>query len=328
MVGVLRRDGFTLGAWRVEPRRNRIVSAEQERGLDPRLIDVLVQLAARPGDVITREELLETVWEGVFVSENTLSQVILPPATRAGRRLAPATLHRDDRQVGLPAGRSGSLERRHRAASRRVGAERLGAAVGCRPDGGTPADLAPATPAPAIAPEPAPDEIPPVATPSPAQGCRGPTRSSRANQVRLLVVASIALAAVLGWVFRDALAPATIAPPVIVPESTLVGRQFEPVLSPAGDRLVFAWRGPNEDAPFDLWTQSIGGDAPTRITETPADFERLPAWSSDGQSVTYLRANPQEQVCGFYRSPVAAPPWKGDARSRRGSRPPCAPPCR
>ncbi len=76
LEGVLRRDGFVLGDWRVEPRRNRIVAGEQERSLDPRQIDVLVALALQPGNVLTREELLARVWGDTFVSENTLSQAI------------------------------------------------------------------------------------------------------------------------------------------------------------------------------------------------------------------------------------------------------------
>ena len=72
----LRRDGFALGEWRVEPRRNRIVAGDRERSLDPRQIDVLVALALQPGNVLTREELLARVWGDTFVTENTLSQAI------------------------------------------------------------------------------------------------------------------------------------------------------------------------------------------------------------------------------------------------------------
>jgi Tol biopolymer transport system component/DNA-binding winged helix-turn-helix (wHTH) protein len=76
LEGTLRRDGFVLGDWRVEPRRNRIVAGDRERALDPRQIDVLVALALQPGTVLTREELLTLVWGDTFVSENTLSQAI------------------------------------------------------------------------------------------------------------------------------------------------------------------------------------------------------------------------------------------------------------
>ena len=71
------RNGFVLDRWTVEPKRNCIVSeATGERRLDPRLIDVLVYMASRPDQVVTRDELLDHVWEGTFVSENTVSQAI------------------------------------------------------------------------------------------------------------------------------------------------------------------------------------------------------------------------------------------------------------
>ncbi len=73
---LLRREGFTVGKWRVEPRRHRIVWSKIDRRLDPRLMSVLVALAVAPGEVVTRAELLETVWKETFVSENSLSKAI------------------------------------------------------------------------------------------------------------------------------------------------------------------------------------------------------------------------------------------------------------
>ncbi len=72
----LRSAGFEVGEWRVEPRRHRIVGAEGEKRLDPRLIDVLIELARAGGEVVTRDELLNAVWKDTFVSENTLSQAV------------------------------------------------------------------------------------------------------------------------------------------------------------------------------------------------------------------------------------------------------------
>lgn len=76
-AAMLRKEGFTLGDWRVEPLRNRVVHEQDgARSLDPRSIDVLVALAARPGEVVTRDELLAEVWRGTFVSENSVSQAM------------------------------------------------------------------------------------------------------------------------------------------------------------------------------------------------------------------------------------------------------------
>jgi DNA-binding winged helix-turn-helix (wHTH) protein len=40
--------------------------------LGSRALDILVYLANRPGQVITKEELIDRVWSDVFVAEGTL----------------------------------------------------------------------------------------------------------------------------------------------------------------------------------------------------------------------------------------------------------------
>jgi DNA-binding winged helix-turn-helix (wHTH) protein len=44
--------------------------------LTPKALDVLLCLAGRPGELVTKQALLDAVWPGVFVSENTLAQAI------------------------------------------------------------------------------------------------------------------------------------------------------------------------------------------------------------------------------------------------------------
>ena len=74
------RNGFEMGNWQVEPRRNRIVSVlsseKGERRLDPKVMAVLVELATRPGEVFSRTELSEAIWPDVFVNDNTVSQAV------------------------------------------------------------------------------------------------------------------------------------------------------------------------------------------------------------------------------------------------------------
>lgn len=70
------RQGFRLGPWRVEPRQRRLISQAAERRLDPRSTALLVAFASRPGDLLSRDHLLDAVWHDAFVSENTLTQAI------------------------------------------------------------------------------------------------------------------------------------------------------------------------------------------------------------------------------------------------------------
>src|SRR5688572_24474205 len=67
---------FRLGEWTVHPAEGTLCSEGHSLRLEPRVMDVLVYLASAPGKVISKEELLEAVWQGAFVEEGALSQVI------------------------------------------------------------------------------------------------------------------------------------------------------------------------------------------------------------------------------------------------------------
>ncbi len=65
-----------IGAWRVDPTLNRISQGKRSVTLGPRIMDLLVALAQHPGEVVSREALLATVWEGVVVTEETLTVAV------------------------------------------------------------------------------------------------------------------------------------------------------------------------------------------------------------------------------------------------------------
>jgi len=67
---------FNVGSWRVDPTLNRIRQRGREIKLEPRVMHVLVCLASRPAQVVTREELMEVVWAGTIVSEEAVTIAI------------------------------------------------------------------------------------------------------------------------------------------------------------------------------------------------------------------------------------------------------------
>ncbi|MBW8879559.1 MAG: AAA family ATPase [Acidobacteria bacterium] len=67
---------FRLGEWTVHPAEGTLCAAGRSLRLEPRVMDVLVYLASAPGRVVSKEELLAAVWEGAFVEEGALTQVI------------------------------------------------------------------------------------------------------------------------------------------------------------------------------------------------------------------------------------------------------------
>jgi DNA-binding winged helix-turn-helix (wHTH) protein/tetratricopeptide (TPR) repeat protein len=67
---------FQVAPWQVEPDRNLMTSGEREVRLGARTMAVLAHLAHSGGRVVTREELLDTVWEGRAISDGALTVAI------------------------------------------------------------------------------------------------------------------------------------------------------------------------------------------------------------------------------------------------------------
>lgn len=67
---------FYVGEWRVEPSLNRVSLDEQTVQLEPKVMEVLVHLAAHPKQVISRGALLQTLWPNTEVIEAALTRCI------------------------------------------------------------------------------------------------------------------------------------------------------------------------------------------------------------------------------------------------------------
>ena len=69
-------EPFLLDDWLVEPVLNRVRRGDEAQQLEHKAMDVLLCLAARPGELVTKRELVDAVWQTEFVSENTLTRRI------------------------------------------------------------------------------------------------------------------------------------------------------------------------------------------------------------------------------------------------------------
>ena len=58
-----------IGEWAVEPAANALAGKGQVVHLEPKAMEVLVFLAARAGQVVSREALLSAVWPGTVVGD-------------------------------------------------------------------------------------------------------------------------------------------------------------------------------------------------------------------------------------------------------------------
>jgi DNA-binding winged helix-turn-helix (wHTH) protein len=70
------RDRFRVGDWEVCPNLDRLVRADDEVHLEPRVMDVLVFLAQHPDEVLPRMVILDAVWPDQFVTEAVLTRAI------------------------------------------------------------------------------------------------------------------------------------------------------------------------------------------------------------------------------------------------------------
>jgi adenylate cyclase len=71
------RAGFRLGSlWEVRPLLGTLAGERGVVHLEPKVMGVLVCLAERAGEVVTRDEFIECVWDGRIVSDEVLSRCI------------------------------------------------------------------------------------------------------------------------------------------------------------------------------------------------------------------------------------------------------------
>jgi len=68
--------GFQLGVCYIEPAESKIVSSRGPEHVEPRVMDVLMALVASAGRTVSREELINDVWNTNFVSDEVLSRCI------------------------------------------------------------------------------------------------------------------------------------------------------------------------------------------------------------------------------------------------------------
>jgi DNA-binding winged helix-turn-helix (wHTH) protein/Tfp pilus assembly protein PilF len=68
---------FRFGAWRVDPARGVLLGdAGEETRLEPRLMDLLVLFAGAGGRVLSKDEIVEAVWDGRAIGDDTLAAAV------------------------------------------------------------------------------------------------------------------------------------------------------------------------------------------------------------------------------------------------------------
>jgi WD40 repeat protein len=67
---------FYVGEWLVEPEQNRLARGSESVKVDPKAVQVLSFLADHPNEILTKEQIIGSVWDGTFVSDEVLTTAI------------------------------------------------------------------------------------------------------------------------------------------------------------------------------------------------------------------------------------------------------------
>lgn len=173
---------WQVGDWRLEAGTGELHRGGTSVRVEPKVAEVLIHLARRAGQVVSRDELLAAVWPGVLVGDDALTQAIIKLRKALGdeprRPTYIETLSKRGYRLMVPVSRAAGLA----------------ADAAATP----PADVAPARtlPPPAAAPA-GPEALPPPA--AAAQRLPGPVVASLGAVAAMVVLAMVAVAVALAY---------------------------------------------------------------------------------------------------------------------------------
>ena len=76
-IDLAREKDFSLGPLHVRPSSRTVSAHDNTETLEPRVMQVLVALARRPGEVVSRDQLIKECWAGRVVGDEAISRCII-----------------------------------------------------------------------------------------------------------------------------------------------------------------------------------------------------------------------------------------------------------
>jgi Tol biopolymer transport system component/DNA-binding winged helix-turn-helix (wHTH) protein len=259
---------FSFDNVEVREREFCIVKGGEVLPVEPKAFRVLLFLLRNPHRLITKEELLDAVWNDAAVTENSLSRNIavlrrlLGDEIREPRYITtvPTVGYRFLCDVEVAEDGLGGLDAAHLH----------------HPDIQSGLQN-------------------PQVQPAVAKGFRSVIRW--VAPVLLIGIAAF-------FYFRNI--PRSPAFYSSVPLTSYVGSEICPSFAPDGERVAFAWNGEKQDN-FDIYVKQIGEGTLLRLTSDPRP-DLSPAWSPDGRTIAFLRLNSDEKGEILLMPSVAAGP--------------------
>ncbi|MFZ1946082.1 MAG: winged helix-turn-helix domain-containing protein, partial [bacterium] len=261
-----------MDGWLIEPALNRLSLEGEAIQIEPRIMHVLVCLAASSGRVVSRTALLDVVWSKAVVNEEALTQAIshlrrvFGDDPRSARIIQ--TIHKSGYRLLPPVVWEGPAS------------------------GGSAAAVPTAAEAAAVVPTA--DAAPASAAPTAVQAPKPPAgpRFTRTRVAVLLGALMVILVVVSVMATLPRSRMALLRKPVVweaLPLTSYPGHEIHPAISPDGTRTAFAWAR-DDGGNYDIYVKQRNTETPLRLTETE-DVEFCPAWSPDGTEIAYARVS-------------------------------------
>jgi Tol biopolymer transport system component/DNA-binding winged helix-turn-helix (wHTH) protein len=248
---------FAFGPFEFDARLGLLYRGEEEIYIPPRAAGVLQCLLERPGEVVSKQALVDAVWADSYVSDTSLSEAVGVLRQAIG----------DDPQNPT------YIRTVHRRGYQFIGEVRRDAG-----------EVEASAPKAAGSPEELPGE--PTAEFATPEG--GKISSLRASVWRQAVpwVISAGIAVAICVVFWPSGDRPVMQSPETIPLTAYPGAETDPAISPNGNHVAFVRRG--ESGIRELYVLQIRGGEPVRVSSGD-QHARGPTWSPRGQRLAFLR---------------------------------------
>ncbi len=69
-------ENFSFSEFKAIPKANLLIKKSREKRIEPKVMSLLILLASKHGDVVTRQEILDSLWPNMVVGDEVISQLI------------------------------------------------------------------------------------------------------------------------------------------------------------------------------------------------------------------------------------------------------------